>query len=61
MLKHTLDNHMTSSKLSFHERTQSDTLCLAEKYLIFNSYYPDMGEWTEGQAYAARGRRLRAA
>ncbi len=19
---------------------------------IFNSYYPDMGEWTEGQAYA---------
>ncbi len=24
--------------------------------LIFNSYYPDIGEWIEGQAYAARGR-----
>ncbi len=21
---------------------------------MFNSYYPDMGEWTEGQTYAAR-------
>ncbi len=23
--------------------------------VVFNSYYPDIGEWTEGQAYAARG------
>ncbi len=23
--------------------------------VIINSYYPDMGEWTSGQAYAARG------
>ncbi len=29
--------------------------------LIFNSYYPDMGEWAEGQAYASTGHRLRDA
>ncbi len=24
--------------------------------VIFNSYYPDMGEWTSGEAYTAQGR-----
>ncbi len=41
-------------------KSNTSTLHITGKKVI-NSYYPDMDEWTEGQTYAAQGRRLRAA